>query len=945
METKLKRVLGALAFLAVAVSTTAGASHWRWRYRVLRSPHFELIYREEQKALAKRYILAAEQAHELLMPIFKEGPSKTIILLQDNTDNANGSADFLPYPHITVYPVLPNTLDSIDEYGDWPLEMMVHEYTHILNMYPAHGFYWPLKYIFGTMMRPNAVLPRWYLEGLAVDLETALTDGGRLRSSDTGAAARALVLSNRLRIEDLPRIGENSIPTWPYGGRPYLFGGWWWETVQKEKGYSIIETWNQNYSRRLPFLLNGPMREQTGKSAQQILDTTFDRIESESRRQIEAIKAAGVPDAAIVADETGEQSVFAISPSGNKLVYWVGSPSYGSQAKLKVRTTSGQEFKTIPGQLLFKSIGPLRVRWIDEDRIVYDQLVISEPYVTYRDIYTYDLKSNEVKRITKGARAQEAAPSPNGQDVAVIQHDAGRNILSLVKLENGEVRPLLKGGMNQRISGPEFLNAKEILFALRERSGEETLKVYNLETREIKAFNDTLKKAQNPRVTPHGVLAADAATGVRNIYWMADGKTEAVSNTLTAAESADYDSQRKELIYTELTAEGRRLRAIPFAAAKPPPFEPAKWTPPPPVTTAKVPVREESYIPPLYMLPRYWIPFIYQVEGGAIFQGMTSTQDPAGRNQYSLLGSYDTITKKPSYGVSYANNSLPTEIGMSYGKSYSYLGASGLMVESQAATLNFSQYWPFNDRNTRWSLGGIWIDTESVFRRMGPTLIFQKSTLNSPLNKWYGYFLRLQHTEYLKQGNYLAYGRSFVHMTNQLGLGNGHRLLLQTRAAFAPKLFKDYSNFLGDTTVGGNYVVNLANSEFLLRGYRSGQFSGRKIINANLEYVLPSKRVDRGWGSFPLFMQATELALFADTVAVDGLAWDERRGGYLRRNLSHFYSGAGAEARLNTTAAYHMPLSFTFGLYYGFDQRFGGGFSPFFGIGLGSLEGLQNKTP
>ena len=181
---------------------------------MLRTDHFEIVYREDQKALAKRYALAAERARELLMPLFKEGPDSTVIYIGDETDSANGAASMLPYPTIVVYPVVPAPLDSIDDYGDWPFELMVHEYTHhILNMYPRHGIYVPLSYIFGDVIRPNLLLPQWYLEGLAVNNETRLSDHGRLRADRTEADARALVLDERLSGETLSKINEQELLT------------------------------------------------------------------------------------------------------------------------------------------------------------------------------------------------------------------------------------------------------------------------------------------------------------------------------------------------------------------------------------------------------------------------------------------------------------------------------------------------------------------------------------------------------------------------------------------------------------------------------------------------------------------------------------------------------------------------------------------------------------
>ncbi|MGZ3722364.1 MAG: hypothetical protein ACXVA9_05510, partial [Bdellovibrionales bacterium] len=316
-------VLFSLVFTAHESCATARPE---WNYRVLTTPHFEIIFRDEQRDLAKRYALAAEQAFELLMPIFSEGPAVTTILISDDTDGSNGMASFLPYPMITVYPVLPTTIDSIDDYGDWPLEMIVHEYTHILNMYPRHGVYAPFKYLFGSVIRPNAILPKWYLEGLAVNLESHLTDHGRLRANETFATARALAMQDKLHLEDIAKINEQELGTFPYGNRPYVFGGWWWNNVQNQQGAKVIEIWNQNFSRRIPFFLNGPMREQTGQTAIELLTSTEDDLKVEAEKELKVLGNASPHVATDVAEEKGEQRIFAVSPSGDNLLYLVSHP-------------------------------------------------------------------------------------------------------------------------------------------------------------------------------------------------------------------------------------------------------------------------------------------------------------------------------------------------------------------------------------------------------------------------------------------------------------------------------------------------------------------------------------------------------------------------------------------------------------------------------------------
>ena len=604
------RVLLALTTLLAPAARAADPS---WRYEVLRTTHFEIIYHDTQKELAKRYALAAEQAHELLTPLFKEMPDKTVVMLEDDTDGANGLATFLPYPHITVYPVLPSTLDSVDEYGDWALEMMLHEYTHILNMHPRHGLYWPLKFVFGTLVRPNALLPKWYLEGLAVNVESRWSDHGRLRAPDTHAAARALTKGGVLHLEDISRINEQDLATWPYGARPYLYGGWWWENAQREKGAEVIETLNQNYARRLPYFLNGPMEEQLGKSAGEFFALTLADLQGRARTQLETIERAGAQAAYPVAETEGEQVVFAVSPSGSRLLYWQALRREGALARLKTRRRPDEKFSETPsGEKLFRSDSTVRARWLDEDRFVFDKVDNVSPYTSYRDLYLYDLRTRKQERLTTGARAQEAAPSPDGQRIAFIQNDGGRNRLSILSLTDRKVRPLLKGGFNQRLSMPEFLSDGEILFSLRTKNGDEKLEVYDLATKRVRAWNEELKSAQNPRASPEGLLVTDARTGVRNVYAVsADGRARPLSNTLTDIQTVDFDPGRREIVFSELTPAGRRLMALPLQTYAPPTIRLDTLPPPPRSTLTKVAIRQESYQPIAYLWPRYWIPFIY----------------------------------------------------------------------------------------------------------------------------------------------------------------------------------------------------------------------------------------------------------------------------------------------------------------------------------------------
>src|SRR5207248_1331016 len=106
-----------------------------------------------------------ESIYGTLNGVFSEMPEKTLIVINDRTDLTNGYATAIPERTIVVFPVLPGPLESIYEHGDWPRELIMHEYTHVITFEPRHGVVRWLYSAFGSIVTPNILLPRWWLEG------------------------------------------------------------------------------------------------------------------------------------------------------------------------------------------------------------------------------------------------------------------------------------------------------------------------------------------------------------------------------------------------------------------------------------------------------------------------------------------------------------------------------------------------------------------------------------------------------------------------------------------------------------------------------------------------------------------------------------------------------------------------------------------------------------
>lgn len=108
----------------------------RVKLNKISSENFDIIYDAKSYELAKIYLEEAERSHAILVNVFGVSPDKTVVVLDDTIDIANGSAIGVPRPTVNIYTSVPTPLSSVDNYSSWPRDVFLHEYAHILNMEP-----------------------------------------------------------------------------------------------------------------------------------------------------------------------------------------------------------------------------------------------------------------------------------------------------------------------------------------------------------------------------------------------------------------------------------------------------------------------------------------------------------------------------------------------------------------------------------------------------------------------------------------------------------------------------------------------------------------------------------------------------------------------------------------------------------------------------------------
>jgi len=101
------------AFALIALATRAWAGDPTRVYRTIDSDHFVIYYYEPLDDVARRLAVVAERAHRTLAPALDHLPDgKTIVVLVDDTDSANGFASVLPRNAIQIFATGPGSTSS-----------------------------------------------------------------------------------------------------------------------------------------------------------------------------------------------------------------------------------------------------------------------------------------------------------------------------------------------------------------------------------------------------------------------------------------------------------------------------------------------------------------------------------------------------------------------------------------------------------------------------------------------------------------------------------------------------------------------------------------------------------------------------------------------------------------------------------------------------------------
>jgi Tol biopolymer transport system component len=957
-------VLTVFVLIAVPRTSAHAAFDPTLRFYTLETDHFRVTYHTGLEEVAQHVASTCESIQGHMAQAMGHTPkAKTEILLIDSAESANGSASSLPYNAIRLLVTAPEDFSPLGDVDDWYLELVTHEYTHILHTDHIRGIPALVNAVLGKTIAPNQIQPRWILEGYGVFQESARTSAGRIRNSMWDMFMRTDVLEHNVATLDQM---SNVVRRWPQGNLFYLYGSYFIDWIADTYGEDALRRVSRDYGGQLiPWGIQRTIRRATGRTYDELFPSWIASLERRYGAQADAAKRQGlregvrlthhgqiaryprwIPKGAWAEHQGGllyyrddqhyRPGLFALDVARDARGVVVSADE--KNADLVARTTVESFSSFLPdGGLVFSSTD------FHRNVFLYGDLERMEPGVKS----TFGTPDGNRTQITAPVtRAADPTTSPDGRRIVFTQNHAGTRSIHIADLApTGLVnaRPLVRTSFLEQAFTPRWSpDGTHVAYSVWKRGGYRDIRYVDVRDGTYVEITNDRAVDGNPSFSSDGrwLYFHSDRTGIMNVYAyeLATGRLKQVTNVLTGAYSPEASPDNKTLAYVGYSKSGFDLYALALDESQwtdaapyvdthpsPPDVEPRRWEPTP-------------YSPWRTLLPRR---YSLQITPGNFGQAVIVSGLGSDISSLHIVSASMTVeVEKPELqgSVSYVYSALPVDLGTTVFRSITPRGGYAIgqyrptVIQETAgigSTLSYNHPRAYDSRAYAIShvLTRTGAELPMPVDKLDPyeTPVIPARGLTSTIHMAYNY---TNAERYLwSAGPERGYSLNLAFDFTDPALGSqfaGFATNGDFTTYFLMPWLKHHSLALhtGGGTSGGSFpgrgaffiggyvdlpIVDtvrnlLIQGGIVLRGYQPAAAAGRSYLLGNLEYRFPIVNIDRGSSTLPVFLNRITGAAFFDYGSAFDVFSDAR-----------FKSGVGAELWFDTTLGYVAPFTFRLG--------------------------------
>jgi Tol biopolymer transport system component len=891
----------------------------RLSWYTLETEHFAVHFscsdrlNEERARLAQELADICEYVYSIITPVTGWAPRTRVqVVVVDSYDEMNGWAVPFPDNTIVVIPSPPGASRSRDD--DWLRSLVLHEYSHIVQMDQVHGIAAALRAVFGRVVLPNALAPAWLHEGYAIYNETRFSSGGRLRSTEYDMMARAAADAHRLLPVD--RCGGYELQRYPGGNAPYLYGAWLYQYAAGTAGPDVWEEYNRSRSAGLPYCENWHARRVMGMSGHRLWKLTGQDL---VRRAATARLGLGDTTRPERFTREGGWTSWPLWSRSGAEVYYVSGTGLEYPAIKAFDTTDKSTRALMRGRVRGNlTLSP------DGRELAFSRTDLVGNYREASDLFALNLRHGTVRRLTRGERAKDPDFAPDTTLLVYVASHDGRSSLRILDLTSGASSVLTEPIDRTSFHGPRFSpSGRWIAVGVSRPGGATDIELVDRLTGWTVPVTDDRAVDLHPCWSRTGryLFFVSDRSGVFNLYayHVATGKTLRCSNVPYGAFTPAVSPDNRRIALTTYSADGYDVSVMPLDIRQWQEAEPFVDTLPEPwPETSPVSSQLYYYNPFPSIWPRFWLPWAQRRDEHWELGGFTLGWDALQFHRYWLATGARQKDWRPFFAVKYELRRYRPALSLAFD------------LDPQAQTGQLGAGFEF-----RQTTSGSWLDVAVHAAR------------DSTLRGWFelGWLFSNAHTYRFNVaptegricglsadgrkrglGSWHDRVRVIGYWTEYIGRPPGSWSLRGRLAA---------GFGYGDSSARSSVILASRSGLLAVRGYTLDT-AGLVAVASGLQFRTPLAWVERGVGTGPVFLRNLNAAAFADCGMV--CTRYRPRGVDLRRARI----GVGAELRIDLLLGHFVPASFTSGIAIGLNPRWS--YQSYLALNSGLVENLLGRS-
>ena len=496
---------------------------------------------------------------------------KVSIILQNQTTLSNGFVTVSPFR--SEFFTTPPQFSFLGAASWWDF-LTIHEYRHIQQFQNAkRGITKLNSLIFGQNGWGGSTvlaLPRWYLEGDAVFMETALTTGGRGRTPDFDKQYRSLMLDGK--FYNYEKASAFSIKD--FVPNHYSLGYYMTTHVRNKYGEDALTNAAQAATgyKGILYPFSRGLKKTTGLRTPQLYQETFSELKAEWEEEKAQLKLT--PSTQInSANKTAftsytnpiflDENTFLVEKSGFRdIMQFVKMDLQGNERRVYT-----------PGRYSRLNANLSSVN----NKVVWSELAFDERWGNqdYSVIKTYDLTSGKKRTLKRRTKYFAPVFSPDGSRIAAVHIPETAAVeLHILQDETGHLVGKVPNPENYQISFPEWVDDNSLVVALTDENSKTAIAKVDLETGTFSTLTAwTTDQLSYPYPSGDYVFFNSTRTGIDNIHVVdtRSGTEYQVTSTLYGAKQATASPNGEQLVYSEFTSMGWDIKVVDI--------DPALWLP------------------------------------------------------------------------------------------------------------------------------------------------------------------------------------------------------------------------------------------------------------------------------------------------------------------------------------------------------------------------------